>query len=535
MFDFFLYLPTEIILHICKYLLASDLLALSQTCSRFKNIINDCDKFWEKLCKDEDLINWSNLQSDDDSKEICGFNGIPLRLSLEDETWSKHKKIYKRGLKMKKNIINSNYRGYRIYANESLPISQILADSDIFEIKKSLGDYPILDDKDNIVVEWNEQYLVVFKIFNSNENGDATKIWVYDIKQNPKILYMIDKGNDYVINKMVVFEDYIIGIPSWPLSAQAIVLTWSIKNEMNVIGKYLFENQEEQTKINTFWRYTMLNVIKYLKQGVVIYSFPEWNCLIVDLPSCTPLKHLNLDFINPDSDCLQFRNYMSTVTLIMCLDDELFNLIVLNIDGVKSKVKVYTDCPYVKSVAIYPNENFIYLLEEKGNIYRYNATIFKLNLVVENIWYTQINEFLPNPIYEMFISSRQDLCLLQNKADAKIGRFVKVFNSDGQEVYHINLDLWKFGLSCNKSIYFYANNDFLIIANPTKILLFYIKTGKYVGYLSILNHPENSKGKEFKSYDTSHLEAVCFDEYRLILIHNYEFKFPSIIDLYYFW
>ena len=40
-------------------------------------------------------------------------------------------------------------------------------------------------------------------------------------------------------------------------------------------------------------------------------------------------------------------------------------------------------------------------------------------------------------------------------------RFVKVFDLNGDEMYHINLDLWRYGLSRDESVCLYTNVAFL--------------------------------------------------------------------------
>ena len=76
-------------------------------------------------------------------------------------------KMFKRGLHMRKNILKSNFRGWRIFANENVPIEPIDGSTDLSELKKSMGVFPKLSANDDIKVDWNEKYLVMFHFFRS--------------------------------------------------------------------------------------------------------------------------------------------------------------------------------------------------------------------------------------------------------------------------------------------------------------------------------------------------------------------------------
>ena len=41
-----------------------------------------------------------------------------------------HKKVFRRGLHMRRNILKMNFRGWRLFANQNVPIADIEADCD---------------------------------------------------------------------------------------------------------------------------------------------------------------------------------------------------------------------------------------------------------------------------------------------------------------------------------------------------------------------------------------------------------------------
>jgi hypothetical protein len=63
-------------------------------------------------------------------------------------------------------------------------------------------------------------------------------------------MYQINKGKDYVTDKFAVHKGHVVIVPSWPMTAQAIVMTLSIQNGMNVVGKFLFQTASKQDAID---------------------------------------------------------------------------------------------------------------------------------------------------------------------------------------------------------------------------------------------------------------------------------------------
>jgi len=139
------------------------------TCVSFQKVIEQNQfQFWKLLCKAEDLTRYEFLLSDDvdGPKDLVGFNRTPLRIFFSEEM-PDHMKMFKRGLHMRKNILKSNFRGWRIFANENVPIEPIDGSTDLSELKKSMGVFPKLSANDDIKVDWNEKYLVMFHFFRS--------------------------------------------------------------------------------------------------------------------------------------------------------------------------------------------------------------------------------------------------------------------------------------------------------------------------------------------------------------------------------
>jgi hypothetical protein len=79
---------------------------------------------------------------------------------------------------------------------------------------------------------------------------ESAHVWVYDIRIEPKLMYQTNKGKDYVTDKFAVHKGHVVVVPSWPMTARAVIMTLSIENGMNVVGKFLYEAASKQDAID---------------------------------------------------------------------------------------------------------------------------------------------------------------------------------------------------------------------------------------------------------------------------------------------
>lgn len=117
-------------------------------------------QFWKLLCKKEDFNRYESLQMDDGARDL-GFRGLPLRVDLVGEM-PQHKKVFRRGIQMRKNLLAGNFRGWRTFANQNQPLLEIAPDLDQLEVKMKMGDFPKMYANDDIKVDWDEKHLVIF-------------------------------------------------------------------------------------------------------------------------------------------------------------------------------------------------------------------------------------------------------------------------------------------------------------------------------------------------------------------------------------
>lgn len=161
---------------------------------------------------------------------------------------------------MRRNIWQSNYEGWRIYANSNVPVVKLTPDLDLNEVKQQMGDFPKLSENDDLKIDWDDRHLVVFHFFRGE--GESCIIRLWDISEEPKFVYSVDKGLECITDKVSVVNDNVVIVPSWPLEARAIVMTLDIHNNMEEVGKFIFPDLERQNALDEHWEHTQLRVIK---------------------------------------------------------------------------------------------------------------------------------------------------------------------------------------------------------------------------------------------------------------------------------
>jgi len=160
-------LPQELILHIGGFLDAASLLALLRTCQWFYNLLKDCNSFWKIICSKEELANYQCLLQEDDAEAGEGGPSFKLQKVRKEQnsffsysTYSSSsqaakkgwrnkpmhvrpsrdlpywRRVYVRGMKMRQNIWQSNYEGWRMYANTSVPVTKLTPELDLNDVRR---------------------------------------------------------------------------------------------------------------------------------------------------------------------------------------------------------------------------------------------------------------------------------------------------------------------------------------------------------------------------------------------------------------
>ena len=185
--------------------------------------------------------------------------------------------------------------GYRLFSNSECSVVELSPTLDMNKVKQDLGEFPKLSVNDDLKIDWDDKHLVLFHFFRGE--GESCTIRLWDIEDEPKFLYEVDKGiecitdkvglydvvnllrlspenyiasrnnylffNIYTITlKVSVHNGHVVMVPSWPLEAQAIVMTLDINNQMGESGKFLFKEDVQQTALDDNWEHTQLRVVR---------------------------------------------------------------------------------------------------------------------------------------------------------------------------------------------------------------------------------------------------------------------------------
>jgi len=527
-------LPHEIIIMIIEVVDVESSLSFLRTCHWFYNMLNNSETFWRNLCLKSEFFSHSCLEQL--PQQRIGFSGQPMYLEKSEEcggTWSN---CWRRGVKMRTNVVNSNFQGWRLYSNSSCPVAELSPNMDINKTKQALGEFPRLAHNDDLKIDWDENHLVLFHFFRGEFESCTIRIW--DIEDEPKFLYEIDKGTECVTDKVSVHSGYVVIVPSWPLEAGALVMTLDINNKMEEKGKYLFPDEPAKTALDQLWEHTQLRVVKC--KALVTCRTPDWRVVMTSLPDCVPLVEISLTVSNL-YECQQIRSYKGTAVILFAKkskEEDKVKLVTIDVGDEDAKVRSTYSTDAVTDVALYTDPEEIYLVRKDGHVFMYDATKTVEKVKITNpLVRSKDKSVVDSCDYQLFVNGKEQICVVQSAPEASVGRNIKVYSYHGILMYEINLDLLVYGLSRDESVCIYTNAAFLAVADSKRFVLFNVKNGKFIGIIYIPCHLERTKGKEEKDcmFEQTGLGLFVFDENRLIAVHDYERSFPAVLDIYKFW
>ncbi len=252
-------LPQEVVLKICTFLDSHSQLALLPTCRWLNEALKYSNTFWKMICVKEELNGYQCLSVDDEDPDKVGYQGLKMRVQPPAD-YPRWRKIFAKGLQMRKNIWKSNYEGWRVFANSNMPVVKLTPELDFNNVKSQLGNFPKLFDNDDLKYDWDDKHLVVFHFFRGE--GESTVIRLWDISGEPTFVYQVEKGLDCITDKVAVVNNYVAIVPSWPLDANAIVMTLDIRNNMERAGSFIFQDNDKKTAVDQNWEHTQLRVIR---------------------------------------------------------------------------------------------------------------------------------------------------------------------------------------------------------------------------------------------------------------------------------
>jgi len=529
-------LPQDVILLVVDLLDLDSSLAFLRSCKWFHSMLMPCDSFWKMLCFKTEFANYSCLEGDPQTKQI-GWAGTSMHLDWrrEDASLGVWRKTWKRGIKMRRNVVAGNFQGWRLFSNSECPVTELSPSLDMNRVKQRLADFPKLSVNDDLKIDWDEKHLVLFHFFRGE--GESCTIRLWDIEDEPRFLYQVDKGIECITDKVSVHNGHVVMVPSWPLKAQAMVMTLDINNQMAETGKYLFSDNSSQAALDDNWEHTQLRVVR--SQALVVCRAPGWQVVITSLPNCTPLTQIALDQVSALYECQQIRSYKSTAVVLFTEKkaEQVCNLVTMDIQEKESKVRSYYSAQNVTDVALYTEPEEIYLMKKNGNVVLYDATAKRETVKISNSSAPGAALLHDNSDYQLFVNGKEQICVMQSAPEAPSGRHINVYTYSGTWLYRINLDLYKYGLSRDESVCIYTNAAFLAAADSKRFVLFNVKDGNFVGVIQIPNHLERNKGKDEKDcmFEQTGLGLFIFDENKLIAVHDYERSFPAVLDIYKFW
>ena len=531
-------LPQDVILLLIDFLDLESALSFLRTCKWFNRMLEMCDSFWKKMSFKTEFAHYVCLKNDPHTRQI-GWEGQEMHIDWKKDhlqkfrTSGEWRKTWRRGIQMRRNIVTGNYQSWRLFSNTECPITELTLGWEMDHIEHRLANSHKMSVYDNIKVTWDKKHMVLFHFFRRTW-GESCTIRLWDIENEPKFLYQVDKGVDYISYRVSIHNNHVVTVPTWPLRAQAIVMTLDISNRMAEFGKYLFSDAASQAALEDNWGHTHLRVEGC--QALVVCRAPTWRVLVISIPTCTLLIQIILDQVPSLYECQQIRFYNSTAVILFKEEKEEMScdLVTMDIQKKDSRVRSYFSTQNVTGIVLYADPEEIHLMKRNGNLILYDADTKNETVKIKN---TNDLSLLTNQDYQVFINGKEQICIMQSNPMAPSGRHINVYTYQGCWLYQINLDLDKYALSRNDSVCIYANPAFLAVADSKRFLLFNIKSGSYIGVIHMHGHLEWNKGKPEDAciYEHAGLVHFVFEENKLIAVHDYERSFPAILDVYKFW
>jgi hypothetical protein len=550
-------LPLEVLLHVCSFLDSRSLLALFCSSRWFQYMFKNANSYWRFLCTWEELANYQCLLAEDRDPAKVGWRGWPMHAAPppDDPSW---RRVFLKGLQMRKNIWQSNYEGWRLYANSRQPVVKLTPDLDMNRVKTNMGEYPGLTENDDLKIDWDEKHLVVFHFFRGE--GESCVIRLWDISDEPRFVYDVDKGIECITDKVSVISNHIVLVPSWPLEARALIMTLDIRGHMKEFGKYIFPSAQRQTSLDEEWEHTQLRVIKNENEALLVCRCPNWMLLVVSLPSCEPLYEVELSHVvMPSFECQLTRSYKHTAIVLFNKKGNVDTNALLTVDvhGCETTVRSCHPCEKVGDVALFTDPEEIYIMKKDGDVIMYDADTKVETVRISNENKThQSPSPPPVPVpdggdneqqpyqarekcaeYQLFVDRKGHICVMQGASEMTQGRYIKAYTHSGEMLYTINLDLCRYGLSPGESICIHTNGAFVAAADSKQFTMFNVRTGDFLGTIHIPAHLGRGKGKAENDcmFEQTGLSLFTFSEDKLIAVHDYERSFPAVLDIYNFW
>ena len=203
-------LPLEVLLHITKELDTRSMLALLRTCKWLYDMLRHSNSYWKDICVKEELSNYPCLFANEEEEEIkqvseesanpkegnskdefcpstppgvssfdkVGWAGKPMRVRTSKDL-PKWRRIFLRGLQMRRNICAGNWEGWRIYANDNVPVVKLDPELNFNRVKRKMGPFPKLSQNDDLKIDWDEKHLVVFHFYRRYERVIHESWWSF--------------------------------------------------------------------------------------------------------------------------------------------------------------------------------------------------------------------------------------------------------------------------------------------------------------------------------------------------------------------
>jgi len=563
-------LPLSCLEIIACFLETRSALNLLVTSKSVHEKLQACAYFWKQLCKNEGFDKYNALAKHD-GDDILAWSGDKFHDIEIDDNAIKWQRIFQRGINMRRNIVSGRFEMWRLFMTnyESLPVKKMSWDTSSRELKRCHRNSPFNDQGRYVSIHscWNENFLFVIKQNVVDHICCDIFVWSWKEYKSPEFLYSHDllqlyptglfPTTFYLWKNFMVLMPETVRIPNGRMTS--MIRVHDLNKAFQLVGSYDFPG--------TTRRHQHFNEVAHLHglndKAVALCRTPNFTFYIFSVPDCellrsfsvleVPARYLELDELS------QMVFMKDNIMMFRFYEPDFFNnenphqmkygrlLHVEFDDYVKNNGKVEMRIAdkfdhndnYIETTTMVSNMKMVCVLA--------SGEIVVKDIMTNNATTISFVEKLKIPCNEPLLDEEVErdgpsLCCGRNGnliialRHFISGRKIHAYNSVGDLLYEISIDLPRFALEKQPGyLSIDLENNFLCAVDQNRIVIWDSKNGRYVRTIMIPEHYNfKDDSEEYEWYEWKGHSGFGFSEDRIIIIHNQR-NFPIAADVLLFW
>jgi len=298
----------------CKLDLASayNLLRVSHS---IRSKLLACGRFWKSICRLEGFNDYPALCEDNENEESpMSYNNEPLRDAHVDPGEPLWRRIFLRGIEMRRNVLRGKFRQWRLYLTDqdNLPVKEIRKDTTFRELRKAHRRSSFYTQRRRQRGDrfWTDDYFLSVQGRTSARYYDVF-VWKWKNSQNPEFLYRRDLFGEYpnglYPTTFFVWKDYFVALPvpdsrMMNVGNKTVLHVRALQDNLNLCAAYEFPAHSDKRLVSmnsNALDTAHLHLVN--NSAVTLCRVPKLSVLVFSLPDANLLHLVDLTAVNPDT------------------------------------------------------------------------------------------------------------------------------------------------------------------------------------------------------------------------------------------